>query len=88
MAIAVYATYDDNTEVKLMRSEYSLTAPDMSSAGTKPLTVTTYKETPTTTFNITVKQQAIVGSQDQISENDVCDWRSFGYDRLGSIDGL
>lgn len=61
--IAVYAKYSDNTEVKLLRSEYSLTAPDMTSAGTKTLTVTTYKGTPTGSFNITVKQQAIIGSQ-------------------------
>ncbi|MGO4500958.1 S-layer homology domain-containing protein [Paenibacillus sp. 2RAB27] len=61
--VAVYAKYSDNTEVKLLRSEFAITPADMSTAGTKTLQVSTSKGTPTAPFTITVWPQEIIGSQ-------------------------
>lgn len=59
--IAVYAKYSDQTEVRLMRSEFAITPVDMNSAGTKVLTVSTYKGVATQSFPITVTQRAVTG---------------------------
>lgn len=61
--IAVYAKYDDHTEVKLLKSEYAISLADMSSAGTKTLQVSTGKGSATASFPITVMPQEIVGSR-------------------------
>lgn len=61
--LVVYAKFSDNSEEKLLRSEYTLTTPDMGTVGTKTITVTSYKGTTPQprTFPITVKQQSVVG---------------------------
>jgi hypothetical protein len=61
--IVVYAKYNDNKEVKLLKSEYAITPADMSTAGTKTLQVSTIKGTLTASFTITVLPQEIIGSQ-------------------------
>ncbi|MBA2940203.1 bacterial Ig-like domain-containing protein [Paenibacillus sp. CGMCC 1.16610] len=64
--LVVEAKYSDASTVRLLRSDYTLSAPDMSTAGTKDITVT-YKNVPdpdkTVKFPILVKQQTIIGSQ-------------------------
>lgn len=61
--IVVYAKYNDNKEVKLLKSEYAITPADMSTAGTKTLLVSTINGTLTASFTITVLPQEIIGSQ-------------------------
>lgn len=60
------AKYSDASTARLLRSDYTLSAPDMSTAGTKEITVT-YKNVPdldkTVKFPIIVKQKRITGSQ-------------------------
>ncbi|MBP1965933.1 bacterial Ig-like domain-containing protein [Paenibacillus aceris] len=64
--LVVEAKYSDASTVRLLRSDYTLSAPDMSTAGTKEITVT-YKNVPdpdkTVKFPITVKQHAIIESR-------------------------
>ncbi|WP_157276680.1 S-layer homology domain-containing protein [Paenibacillus sp. Soil766] len=59
--LAVYAKYSDNSEEKLLRNEFTLTSPDMSMAGTKTITISSYKSAATKTFPVIVKQQSVVG---------------------------
>ncbi|MEC0267660.1 bacterial Ig-like domain-containing protein [Paenibacillus anseongense] len=64
--LVVEAKYSDASTVRLLRSDYTLSAPDMSTAGTKEITVT-YKNVPqtdkTVKFPIIVKQRTVIGSQ-------------------------
>ncbi|MDD9266990.1 bacterial Ig-like domain-containing protein [Paenibacillus sp. GCM10023248] len=62
--LIVEAQYSDGSAVRLLNGDYTLTAPDMSTAGTKNITIS-YKNVPdkTVTFPITVKAKSIIGSQ-------------------------
>ncbi|OCT14566.1 hypothetical protein A8709_16980 [Paenibacillus pectinilyticus] len=62
--LVLYAQYSDGTEERLLRSEYTIsgvTVSDMSTAGTKTLTVSSYKGTATKSFTIEVKQPVVTG---------------------------
>ncbi|NQX64349.1 S-layer homology domain-containing protein [Paenibacillus qinlingensis] len=61
--VVVYAKYNDNKEVKLLKSEYAITPADMSTAGTKTVQVSTIKGMATASFPITVLPQQMIGSQ-------------------------
>lgn len=62
--LVVEANYSDSSSVRLLKTDYTLSAPDMTTAGTKEIIVA-YKNVPGTTvsFPITVKQKAMIGSQ-------------------------
>ncbi|MEK3910535.1 S-layer homology domain-containing protein [Paenibacillus sp. FSL H7-0331] len=60
--MTVYATYSDNSVVKLMRNEYTLSALDSTSAGPKQVWLT-HKTAQPIPINVTVKQKELVGIQ-------------------------
>lgn len=57
--LAVYAQYDDNSSVRLMRDEYAVSALDSASAGTKSITVTYRGKS--ASFEVDVKERISVG---------------------------
>ncbi|WP_438350885.1 bacterial Ig-like domain-containing protein [Paenibacillus sp. FA6] len=57
--LIVYAQYDDNTEVRLMKGEYTVSPLDSTTAGSKSLTIT--HKGKTAVFTVTVKVKALVG---------------------------
>lgn len=54
--LVVYAQYDDHTEVRLARSEYTVSALDTTTAGTKSLTITHKGKTADFTVHVKVKE--------------------------------
>jgi hypothetical protein len=62
--LVVEANYSDSSSVRLLKTDYTLSAPDVTTAGTKEIMVT-YKNVPGTTvsFPIKVNQKAMIGSQ-------------------------
>jgi hypothetical protein len=62
--MVVYAKYSDNSEVRLMRNEYTVSSLDTNTAGSKQLTVNLISDSSrTASLNITVKQKQLAGIQ-------------------------